>query len=113
MVEKTAEAKVTIAKKSSVANVAVEEVDAKTNYAYEHDDGAAGCTKEGRDRRGTTQIKLMSSFIQQPEASYAAHTRQSGQIVGMLEQMLSRIQSDTQKLAGFLGGVNWQVGFCR
>ena len=94
MVEKTAEEKVTIAK-STVANVAVEEVAAKTNYAYEHDDGAAGCTKVGRDRRGTSQIKLMSSCIQQPEASYAAHTRQSGQIDGMLEQMLSRIQSDT------------------
>ena len=94
MVEKTAEEKMTIAK-STVANAAVEEVAAKTNYAYEHDDGAAVCTKEGRDRRGTSQIKLMSSFIQQPEASYAAHTRQSGQIVGMLEQMLSRIQSDT------------------
>ena len=45
MVEKTAEEKVAIAKKSTVANVAVEEVAAKTNYAYEHDDGAAGCTK--------------------------------------------------------------------
>ena len=44
MVEKTAEEKVTIAK-STVANVAVEEVAAKTNHAYEHDDGAAGCTK--------------------------------------------------------------------
>ena len=94
MVVKTAEEKVTI-EKSTVANAAAEEVAAKTNYAYEHDDGAAGCTKEGRDRRGTSQIKLMSSFIQQPEASYAAHTRQSGQIVGMLEQMLSHIQSDT------------------
>ena len=36
----------------------------------------------------------MSSFIQQTETSYAAHTGQPGQIVGMLEQMLSRIQSD-------------------
>ena len=44
MVEKTAEEKVTIAK-STVANVAVEEVAAKTNYAYEHDDDTAGCTK--------------------------------------------------------------------
>ena len=42
----------------------------------------------------TSQTKLMSSFIQQTEASYAAHTRQSGQFVGMLEQMLSHIQSD-------------------
>ena len=33
-------------------------------------------------------------FIQQPEASNAAHTGQFDQIVGMLEQMLSRIQSD-------------------
>ena len=33
-------------------------------------------------------------FIQQPETSYAAHTGQFDQIVGMLEQMLSRIQSD-------------------
>ena len=33
-------------------------------------------------------------FIQQPEASYAAHTGHFGQIVGMLEQMLSHIQSD-------------------
>jgi len=41
-----------------------------------------------------SETKLMSSFIQQPEASYAAHTGQSGQIVGMLEQMLSHIQSD-------------------
>jgi len=41
-----------------------------------------------------SQTKLVSSFIQQPEASYAAHTGQSGQIVGMLEQMLSHIQSD-------------------
>ena len=39
MVEKTAEEKVAIAK-STVANVAVEEVAAKTNYAYKHDDGA-------------------------------------------------------------------------
>ena len=46
MVEKTAEEKVAIAK-STVANVAVEEVTANTNYAHEHDDGAAGCT-EGR-----------------------------------------------------------------
>ena len=45
MVEKAAEEKVAIAKKSTVANVAVEEDAAKTNYAYEHDDGAAGCTK--------------------------------------------------------------------
>ena len=42
----------------------------------------------------TSQTKLMSSFIQQTEASYAAHTRQSGQFVGMLKQMLSHIQSD-------------------
>ena len=33
-------------------------------------------------------------IIQQPETSYAAHTGQFGQIVGMLEQMLSHIQSD-------------------
>ena len=32
--------------------------------------------------------------VQQTETSYAAHTGQFGQIVGMLEQMLSRIQSD-------------------
>ena len=37
------------------------------------------------DRRVTSQTKLMSSFFQQPEASYAAHTGQSGQIVGMIE----------------------------
>ena len=42
----------------------------------------------------SNQIRLMSSFIQQTEMSYAAHTGQFGQIVGMLEQMLSRIQSD-------------------
>ena len=33
-------------------------------------------------------------IIQQPETSYATHTGQFGQIVGMLEQMLSHIQSD-------------------
>ena len=33
-------------------------------------------------------------FIQQHETSYATHTGQFDQIVGMLEQMLSRIQSD-------------------
>ena len=42
----------------------------------------------------SNQIKLMSSFIQQTETSYAAHTGQPGQIVGMLEQMLFHIQSD-------------------
>jgi hypothetical protein len=46
------------------------------------------------DALSATQKNLVASFIQQPEASYAAHTGQSGQIVGMLEQMLSRIQSD-------------------
>ena len=45
-------------------------------------------------RSWSFSIKLMSSFIQQTEMSYAAHTGQFGQIVGMLEQMLSRIQSD-------------------
>ena len=44
VVEKAAEEKVTI-EKSIVAIVAVEEVAAKTNYAYEHGNGAAGCTK--------------------------------------------------------------------
>ena len=33
-------------------------------------------------------------IIHQPETSYAAHTGHFGQIVGMLEQMLSHIQSD-------------------
>ena len=33
-------------------------------------------------------------IIQQPETSHAAHTGQFGQIVGMLVQMLSHIQSD-------------------
>ena len=33
-------------------------------------------------------------IIQQPETSYAAHAGQFGQIIGMLEQMLSHIQSD-------------------
>ena len=33
-------------------------------------------------------------IIQQPETSYASHTGLFGQIVGMLEQMLSHIQSD-------------------
>ena len=33
-------------------------------------------------------------IIHQPETSYAAHTGQFGQIVGMLEHMLSHIQSD-------------------
>ena len=84
-----------ISDKTATEKAESENVAAKTNYAYEHDDGAAGCTKEGGDRHGTSQTKLMSCFIQQPEASNAAHTRQSGQIVGMLEQMLSHIQSDT------------------
>ena len=33
-------------------------------------------------------------IIQQPEAFHAARTGQFGQIVGMIEQMLSHIQSD-------------------
>ena len=33
-------------------------------------------------------------IIQHTETSYAAHTGQFGQIVGMLEQMLSHIQSE-------------------
>ena len=137
LVEKAATEKVAIAK-STVANVGVEEVVAKTNYANEHDDGAAGCTK-GRwtvsdwkksestqdswvasagkwfaDEKEDTGLQTaenskffgiassIESFsnegkeliIQQPEASCAVHTRQFGQIVGMLEQMLSHIQSD-------------------
>ena len=47
-----------------------------------------------KSRSWPFSIRLMSSFIQQTETSYAAHTGQFGQIVGMLEQMLSRIQSD-------------------
>ena len=49
---------------------------------------------QGIDHSVSSQIKLKSSFIQQTETSYAAHTGQLGQIVGMLEQMLSHIQSD-------------------
>ena len=33
-------------------------------------------------------------IIHQPETSYAAHAGHFGQIVGMLEQMLSHVQSD-------------------
>ena len=145
VVEKAAEEKVAIAK-STVANVAVEEVVAKTNYAYKRDDGAAGCTK-GRwtvsnwKKSESTQDSWMVSvsnwfaeemedtglqiaenskffgiassiesfsnegkelIIQQPETSYAAHTGQFGQIVGMLEQMLSHIQSDLWSRRGCL-----------
>ena len=49
-------------------------------------------SNEGKELNIQYQVK--SSFIQQPETSYAAHTGQFDQIVGMLEQMLSRIQSD-------------------
>ena len=55
------------------------------------------------DRRGTSQTKLMSSFIQQPEASCAAHIRQSGQIVGMIEQMLSHIRDAYEHDEGTAG----------
>lgn len=43
------------------------------------------------------QSKTIASFVQQPlatEGSWAAHTGQSGQIVGMLEQMLHTIKQD-------------------
>ena len=40
------------------------------------------------------QYQVKSSFSQQTETPYAAHTGQFDQIAGMLEQMLSRIQYD-------------------
>ena len=49
------------------------------------------------------KTKLMSSFIQQPEASCAAHIRQSGQIVGMIEQMLSHIRDAYEHDEGTAG----------